>query len=234
MVALPISQGFDECSVPLLVMKNVHVRHSTQARSVSVHGSIWPGQLIEVVGAAAVGKTTLLKLIQGQLKPSEGVIERPHQAMEVADPYRSACAAVFASSQLWSQMSLRDNWMRVARVAAKNQAVDGQVDYLLRVMGLLRYANQLPDQLSQGIVKMALIGMALLARPALLLIDDLGDGLDCRQQQWLFGMMSDLSVLGMAVCYSVRAATSRSQVDRWVIGANSEVAVNDRMALCGV
>lgn len=127
-----------------------------------------PGESLGVIGASGCGKTTLLRLLLGLLKPDGGTVARRGRIGFVGqDPYAGLCPA-----------------MTAARIVAEPLLFTGQKrrfrDCLPQVeeaLSLVRldpavYAARLPAQLSGGERQRVAIARALVFEPALLLLDE--------------------------------------------------------------
>jgi branched-chain amino acid transport system ATP-binding protein len=139
------------------------------------------GEIVALVGSNGAGKTTLLSTISGLLQPRAGSITFDGQPLVDASTQRIVDLGVIhvpEGRRLFPAMSVRDQLMLGAFRRNDRAAVKADLE---RVLGLFpRLAeriNALGRTLSGGEQQMAAIGRALMARPRLLMIDELSLGL---------------------------------------------------------
>ena len=131
--------------------------------------SIAPGEFVAIVGGSGVGKSTLLRLVNGLLPASSGQVRlntRP-------TPGRREQAIVFQDARLMPWRSVRGN-IRFALQALgldKNE-IEHRVDSVLSLTGLTELGGRWPHQLSGGQAQRVGIARALAVEPAILLMDE--------------------------------------------------------------
>jgi branched-chain amino acid transport system ATP-binding protein len=142
--------------------------------------SVAPGEIVALLGANGAGKTTLLRVIAGELRPSTGSVTFEGRALTGRRPERVVAAGVALvpeGRRLFAGLTVRENLLLGGYSRGR---VDLSAD-LERVYGLFprlaQRADQAAGRLSGGEQQMAAIGRALMARPRLLMIDELSLGL---------------------------------------------------------
>jgi branched-chain amino acid transport system ATP-binding protein len=139
-------------------------------------------EVVAVLGANGVGKTTLLNAISGFLKPSGGEIifqgtritgAPPHQA------FRYGIVQVSQSRDLFPDMTVEDNLRLGAAGAGQNSGdADADLDNVFASFPRLRERrNQHTRTLSGGEQQMVAIGRAVMSRPKILMLDEPSGGL---------------------------------------------------------
>ena len=136
------------------------------------------GEAVALLGKNGMGKTTLLKGILGFLPRQGGSVTFDGAALDAGQPHLMAARGVAYSPQeqaVFQDLSIEDN-LRVA-VADRQVFRDG----LERISGYFPFIGQRLRQkagtLSGGEQKMMILGRALMARPRLLLLDEITEGL---------------------------------------------------------
>jgi NitT/TauT family transport system ATP-binding protein len=128
-----------------------------------------PGEIHCLVGRSGCGKTTLLKLAAGLLRPTHGqVLLRGHPPTD-----RREIGFVFQSPTLLDWLRVRDNVL--LPVSLQRRPGDDDVraaDALLAQLGLAAHAQRYPRQLSGGQQSRVALARALLLQPQLLLLDE--------------------------------------------------------------
>ena len=146
--------------------------------------SVAPGETRILLGPAGVGKSVLLKLVNGLLRPDQGSIllfgeEISHMPEQQLFPLRIRTGMVFQEGALFDSLSVRDN---VAYQLIQEQVPDAEIDQ--RVRDALRFVeleetfDLFPASLSGGMRRRVAIARALIRTPELLLYDSPTGGLD--------------------------------------------------------
>lgn len=136
------------------------------------------GDVLLITGGSGVGKTTLLHLLAGLLKPSSGEI---HVADTAIQPLRSAAmdafrgkhiGIIYQQSHFIASLSVRENLL----LLSKNDAT--RLQEISEKLGIGQLLHKKPAQLSQGEQQRASITRALMQSPQLLLADEPTASLD--------------------------------------------------------
>jgi branched-chain amino acid transport system ATP-binding protein len=161
------------------------------------------GELVCLIGSNGAGKTTMMRCISGLLPAAAGDIAVDGQAINQAAPadfVRAGVAHVPEGRRLFSAMSVRDNLLMGAYL---RQDKDGIAADLERVYGmfplLAERQRQNAGTLSGGEQQMCAMGRGLMARPRLLLIDELSLGLAPRIVELLSDRLREINKDGVAV-----------------------------------
>jgi NitT/TauT family transport system ATP-binding protein len=138
----------------------------------SVSFTIEAGEFVCVVGPSGCGKTTLLKCVAGLLRPSRGdVVLRGRRVTE--PPEEMALVFQEYSRSLMPWASVRDNVLLPLRHKdlSKRQRT-ALVEEALGAVGLIRFMDRFPWQLSGGMQQRVAIARALAYQPSILLMDE--------------------------------------------------------------
>ncbi|MEO0410789.1 MAG: ATP-binding cassette domain-containing protein [Pseudomonadota bacterium] len=162
-----------------------HITISRGGRSIlsDFNMQVEPGAHHAVVGPSGAGKYTLLGLICGILRPERGRISFLGEALSSLsaagrDKRRAdQMGVVFQNLGLASALTVGGNLALALRMAGKQQDIDF-AHGLLNRLGLAKYHNAKPRQLSRGEAQRAAIARALVARPKLLIADEPTASLD--------------------------------------------------------
>jgi putative ABC transport system ATP-binding protein len=136
-----------------------------------------------VLGPSGCGKTTLLHVLAGLIRPSEGevvVSETDVGRLDAArlDRWRgSAVGIVLQALHLVRHLSVRDN-LRLAQYLARAPQDDARVAEILGALGIADKAARRPADLSEGERQRVAIARAVVNRPKLLLADEPTANLD--------------------------------------------------------
>lgn len=146
--------------------------------------SVAPGETRVLLGPAGVGKSVLLKLIIGLLRPLEGSIELfgediSHLPEEQLFPLRARAGMVFQEGALFDSLTVRDNVAyQLIQERVPDEEIDSRVHEALRFVGLEETFSLYPASLSGGMRRRVAIARALIHDPELILYDSPTGGLD--------------------------------------------------------
>jgi len=162
-----VSIGFDGNSV----LNNISFRAGT-------------GEMVILLGAAGTGKSILLKLANGLIRPDSGHIhifgrdidELPQRELFA---FRSNIGMVFQESALFDSLSVRDNVSFRLKEQHDDEAdIERRVVEVLRFVELEHAIDKFPAELSGGMRRRVAIARAIITQPKLLLYDSPTGGLD--------------------------------------------------------
>lgn len=139
------------------------------------------GEFVSIVGPSGCGKSTLLRLVAGLYEPSSGSVE-----IESSRPDRPKTAMVFQEHALFPWMSVRENVMFGPRNRGVPKAEAADVaDQQLARLGLARFRDFYPHQLSGGMKQRVGIARALAQDAEVLLMDEPLGALDAQTRTLL-------------------------------------------------
>jgi phospholipid/cholesterol/gamma-HCH transport system ATP-binding protein len=139
-----------------------------------------------VLGRSGSGKSVLIKIIAGLLKPDSGLVEVLGQKVDELEEQplqalRRRMGFLFQHSALYDSMSVRENleFPLVRNVAGlTTQEIDARVVEALEAVSLRQAIDQMPAELSGGMRKRIGIARTLILRPEIMLYDEPTAGLD--------------------------------------------------------
>ncbi len=150
----------------------------------NVSFSVAPRETRILLGPAGVGKSVLLKLCNGLLKPTEGRIalfgeDISQMSEEMLFPLRMRTGMVFQEGALFDSLSVRDNvGYQLIQEEIPDDEIDVRVREALRFVELEQTFDLFPASLSGGMRRRVAIARALIHKPDLLLYDSPTGGLD--------------------------------------------------------
>jgi phospholipid/cholesterol/gamma-HCH transport system ATP-binding protein len=144
-----------------------------------------PGETRIILGGSGSGKTTILRLILGLLKPDSGSIrvagvEIQDRSEEELRPVRLRVGMVFQEGALFDSLTVGDNvgfQLREETGLAEDE-IEVRVMEMLGFVGLHAFHDRMPSELSGGQRRRVAVARALAARPEILLYDEPTTGLD--------------------------------------------------------
>lgn len=137
------------------------------------------GKITAVMGPSGIGKTTLLKLMGGQLRPDSGDIKFDGDSivqMSRSQLYktRRRMSMLFQSGALFTDMSVADNVAYPLREHTKlsESVIDTIVQLKLQSVGLRGAKTLMPSELSGGMARRAALARAIALDPDLIMYDE--------------------------------------------------------------
>ncbi len=176
--------GANSAPEPVLEFRNVSIAFDGPPVLQDVSFALAPGETRILLGPAGVGKSVLLKLANGLLRPDEGSImlfgeEISHLREEKLFSLRTRTGMVFQEGALFDSLSIRDNVAyQLIQERVDDDEIDARVREALRFVGLEQTFSMFPSSLSGGMRRRVAIARALIHRPDLLLYDSPTGGLD--------------------------------------------------------
>jgi branched-chain amino acid transport system ATP-binding protein len=190
-------------SVPKLEVRGLQAGYGDVQVLWDVSFEVGPGETVCVVGSNGAGKTTALRCISGLLPARAGAVRVDGADLTNAAPAAlldAGIAHVPEGRRLFAAMSVRDNLLMGAYRRTDKAEIQRDLD---RVYGLFPILAERRRQdagtLSGGEQQMCAIARGLMARPSLLMIDELSLGLAPRAVELLTDALVDIRRTGLAV-----------------------------------
>ena len=143
-----------------------------------VNLDIYKGEFISLLGPSGCGKTTLLRMVADLLEPTAGSV---HIGDRLPREVRldQKLGIVFQSPVLFDWRTVKKNVELPLEVMKFEKSKRSQIsDSMLEMVGLTKFADHYPNQLSGGMQQRVNIARALAVRPELLLMDEPFSSLD--------------------------------------------------------
>lgn len=171
--------------------------------------AVEPGEFVTLLGPSGCGKSTLLRMVAGIEGPTRGRIDIAGRTVSDAarrfllPPERRGLGLVFQSYAVWPHMTVHANVeypLRYAKVPKRERAP--KVQEALAAVSLEDLAKRYPSELSGGQQQRVALARAIVARPALLLLDEPLSNLDARLRENMRVELKRLQVeLGLTALY---------------------------------
>jgi NitT/TauT family transport system ATP-binding protein len=157
------------------------VVHALADVNVRVHD----GEFVGIVGASGCGKSTFLRLIDGLIPPTTGEVLLGGAAVERPGPDR---AFVFQQDRMLPWRTVRDNVTFGLELQGRSRrAARPRAEELLKLVGLSKFGDHFPHELSGGMRQRANLARALAVDPELLLMDEPFAALDGQTREIMQG-----------------------------------------------
>ena len=169
---------------PVISFRDVHLSFDRPILK-GVTFELGPGTTKIVLGGSGSGKTTILRLILGLLKPDAGTIivdgtEVSHLAEEEMRAVRLKIGMVFQEGALFDSLTVGDNvgYRLIEEGELEEAEIEERVREMLGFVGLEPFYDRMPSELSGGQRRRVAVARALVARPQIMLYDEPTTGLD--------------------------------------------------------
>lgn len=163
------------------------------------------GEFVFLVGSSGSGKSTIIKLITGELRPTAGKVHVNRYALEKIRrreiPYlRRTVGVVFQDFRLIQDKTVYDNVAFAMRViGASEQEIRDRVPYVLQLVGLESKAKRYPNTLSGGEQQRLAIARALVNNPSTIIADEPTGNLDGERAFEIMSLLHQINQLGTTV-----------------------------------
>ncbi|MBR5260419.1 MAG: cell division ATP-binding protein FtsE [Eggerthellaceae bacterium] len=177
---------------------------------------IYAGEFLFLVGHSGSGKSTFIRLLTREIKPTSGKIYVADEDLSTMKnwrvPYlRRNIGCVFQDFKLLPNKTVYENVAFALQVIGKNKhVIKTQVPEVLRLVGLADKLNKYPDQLSGGEQQRVSIARAIVNRPPLLICDEPTGNLDPQTSRGIMDLLERINRTGTTVLI---ATHDREMVD---------------------
>ncbi len=193
-------------TVHMIQFENVTKHFSDRDRSIDNNSlAITPGEFVSLVGHSGAGKTTIIRLLLGEIRPTSGNIwfnGFDVDAMQVTDrqAYRRRIGTVFQDFKLLPNKTAYENIAFAMEVGGKtDDEIIADVPYVLDLVGLSRKADAFPHEMSGGEKQRLAIARAIINQPELLIADEPTGNLDPVATNDIINILKKINELGTTV-----------------------------------
>lgn len=178
------------------------------------------GEFVFVVGSSGAGKSTMLKLMSGELHPNRGAAYLDKLNLARVPPWflpkvRMHFGRVSQESQLMRRRTIQENLAIVARVG--HGSVEAKVSKALGIVGMPRAADKYPGELSIGECRRVELARALVNSPSILILDELIANLDEDNIWDILQLLMELNRMGTTVIMATHASSAVNILRKRVI-----------------
>ena len=183
----------------MIELRKVSLKYGDREILKNISLTIKDNAIKAILGPSGVGKSTILKLMLGLIKPNSGQIivdGTDITSMTETSLYaiRRKMGMVFQGNALFDSMTISENLGFFLRENMKlpEKEVNRRVTEQIQFAGLEGYEEQLPESLSGGMRRRVAIGRAMIFKPHMILFDEPTAGLDPVSSKKILSLISSL------------------------------------------
>jgi phospholipid/cholesterol/gamma-HCH transport system ATP-binding protein len=183
--AAATAAGRSESDVPAVELVDVSFAYDVRRVLEGITMTIPRGKIVAIMGGSGCGKTTILRLIGGALRPDSGTVRVAGQSVPDLGPeelyhLRRRCGMLFQFGALFTDMSVFENIAFPMRehTDLPEELIRDLVLMKLHAVGLRGAAQLMPSELSGGMARRVALARAIALDPMLVMYDEPFAGLD--------------------------------------------------------
>lgn len=230
----------DSSASPAILLDDVHLRLSSDAGEVNIlrgiHLNIARGETVGLVGPSGSGKTSMLMVVAGLERPSEGRVQVAGNDItglsedKLALFRREHTGIVFQNFHLVPTMTALENVALPLEFAGRSHAFEAAREQLSAV-GLGHRLEHYPGQLSGGEQQRVALARAFVTEPTLLLADEPTGNLDGKTGDTVMDLLFDLHARKNTTLLLITHAPALAQkCSRVLTMADGNIVSDQRMA----
>ena len=200
-----------------------------------INMQIEDGEFAFLVGPSGSGKSPIIKLITGELKPTSGTVHVNGYSLERIRkrelPFmRRTVGVVFQDFRLIQDMTVYDNVAFAMRViGAEDHEIRERVPYVLELVGLENKSRRHPKELSGGEQQRLAIARALVNNPSTIIADEPTGNLDPTKSWEIMSLLQEINNLGTTMLVVTHAIDLVEKFQKRVIAIDDGLIVSDGM-----
>ena len=197
--------------IPVLEARDIHKRFPGVHALTGVSLTVYPGEVLAIVGENGAGKSTLMKILSGALQPDDGVICIDGQPVRFTDPRDALAhgiAIIYQELSLIDKLTVAENLL-LGQLPGRESAtwlvdwptVWRKASALLAQVGLSLDPQVPVARLSVGQKQLVEIARALSRNARVLILDEPTSALSLQETERLFALLRDVRARGVAILY---------------------------------
>lgn len=192
------------------------------------------GEFVFLVGQSGSGKSTFLRLILREYRPTSGNIYVAGKDLNKLHPWkvpvlRRQIGTVFQDFRLLPGKNVHDNVAFALQVIGKRQSeIKKTIPETLEMVGLAGKGNRMPEELSGGEQQRVAIARAFVNRPKILIADEPTGNLDPATSVGIMKLLDRINRTGTTVLMATHDATIVDQMRRRVIELDNGNIIRDQ------
>ena len=189
--------------IRLIHVNKTYVKGVRAVKDLSV--KISDGEFVFIAGRSGSGKSTVIKLLTGEVKPTDGLVEVNGTVMNKIKrrelpQYRRHLGVVFQDFRLLNDRNVYENVAFAQRVIGVPESeIKANVAEILKLTGISAKYRSMPEELSGGEQQRVAIARALVNRPDIILADEPTGNLDEKNTADIMELLAEINDMGTTV-----------------------------------
>lgn len=218
----------------MIIFQNITktYNHGTVALD-KVSFKIQPNEFVSVVGRSGAGKSTIIKLLIGEEKPTKGqVFFGPYEVNKLKSgempEFRRHIGVIFQDFRLLAKKTAFENVAFALEVEGRTQSeINELVPQVLEMVGLKEKAHNFPTELSGGEKQRVAIARAMINRPDVIIADEPTGNLDPFNTWEVIKLLTKINELGSTVILATHDKEIVNTLGQRVITLENGAIVKD-------
>ena len=191
------------------------------------------GEFVFLIGASGAGKTSIIKMLLREIKPTSGeIIVDDVNIVKLRNrkipQLRKTMGVVFQDFRLLEGKTVFDNIKYPLQIlGVSKKEITKRVTEILELVGLSQRANSFPNQLSGGEQQRVCIARALVNKPKYLIADEPTGNLDPNTSEGIMKLLLDVNAKGTTVIVSTHDRDIVNKLKKRVISMDHGEMIND-------
>ena len=196
---------------------------------------IHEGEFVFLVGPSGAGKTSIIKLLTGEVQASEGEItvngfDMRRIKRRKLPQLRRTLGVIFQDFRLIEKLTVYENVAIAMRVVgASNKEIAARVPYVLELVGLTGREKRFPKELSGGEQQRVAIARALVNSPRMIIADEPTGNLDPVRSLELMLLLEKINELGTTVLVVTHEKELVNAFSKRVVAIDGGLVISDGM-----
>jgi len=188
----------------VLELKNIS-KHFGGIKAVDgVNMTVRRNELRGLIGPNGAGKSTIFKLIMGVYAPTGGEILFEGQPLNGLASWQRSRKGISIKMQIpgvYSELTLRENMRIAAQNYVKESEIESEIDRIIDFLGISDLGNPIVKNMPHGQQQWLEIGMALVSKPTLLLLDEPAAGMGPEETEFTARLVQQINKSGITVIF---------------------------------
>lgn len=219
--------------IDLQNVKKTYDNGTKALRGIDLH--IDDGEFVFLVGASGSGKSTIIKVLTAELKPTAGTVFvngfKLEKIKKNSVPFmRRTLGVIFQDFRLIDKKTVYENVAFAMRVIGASEAeIRKRVPYVLELVGLENKGRRLPNELSGGEQQRVAIARALVNNPAMIIADEPTGNLDPARSLEIMLLLEQINALGTTVMVVTHERDLVNRFTKRVVALDEGKIISDGM-----
>ena len=218
----------------MIRLKDVEMEYDNGTRAVKgISLTIEDGEFVFLVGPSGSGKSSIIKLLTGEIEPTAGrIMINGFSVSNISERQiplmRRTLGIIFQDFRLIEKKTVYENLEFVMRAVGTNpKEIRKRIPYVLELVGLEKKAESYPTELSGGEQQRVAIARALVNNPSTIIADEPTGNLDPERSLELMDLLVKINELGTTVVVVTHEKDLVNMFNKRVITIDAGQVIND-------